>query len=118
MISGTNSHAENYKCFLINLEYLMKWVSGALEKLKHKHWWALTSRTSEEKREIGSLVYKEKISLSPKKKEEKILGNLCSLSRRIRKHCFSALILQKPKKRCHSLLSSIIYGYFVGLLYN
>lgn len=62
------SHAVNYKRFLFfNPEYLTEWVWSALGKLPHKHWWALTSRTSEEGKEIGALVHKDRISLSPKK---------------------------------------------------
>lgn len=62
------SHAVNYKRFLFfNPEYLTEWVWSALGKLLHKHWWALTSRTSEEGKEIDALVHKDRISLSPKK---------------------------------------------------
>lgn len=75
------SYAVNYKCFLfLNPEYLTKWVWSALGKLQHKHWWALTSRTSEEGKEIRALVHQERISLPLKKKNQNPNTEKCQFS--------------------------------------
>lgn len=89
---------------LLSPEYLTKWVWSALGELQHKPCWALTSRTSEEGREICTLVHKDTIQLSPQKKEKYWKTSFHS---RINKHCFSALILQKAMERCDSLLRRI-----------